>query len=169
VLTIKLIATPCCHLCFNIVDDITIHERVIVCKVCYLDLTKVALCQWSMLWYDSFVVQCLLIKLWFVLMDFIYLSQEHQLERHIGYKCLWWFLDLIEIAFLDGILILHIIVPSYFAFGFHSKIKIVVTWTYQSLRASFWYFIFTLQTIVKVPQNKCDIQPCPWSHHFMGL
>lgn len=156
-------------------DDITIHERDIVCKVCYLDLTKVALCWWSILWYDSFVVQCLLIKFQFVLMDLMCLSQEHQLERHIrgemhiSYKCLWWFLDLIETTFFYGIWILHIIVPSYFAFGFHSKIKIVVTWTYQSLRASLWCSTFTLQTIIKVPQNKCDIQPCPWSHHFMGL
>jgi hypothetical protein len=77
------------HLCFNIVDDITIHEHVIVCKVCYLDLTIVALCQWSMLWYDSFVVQCSLIKLWFVLMNLICLSQEQQLERHIlEVKCI---------------------------------------------------------------------------------
>jgi len=59
-----------------------------------------------------------MIKLWFALMDLICLSQEHQLEKlmggemHIGYKCLWWFLGLIEIIFLDGILILHIIVPS---------------------------------------------------------
>jgi len=70
-------------------------------------------------------------------MDLICFSQEHQLEKHIGgemhigYKCLWWFLDLIETAFLDGILILHIIVPSYFAFSFHSKIKTIITWTYQ--------------------------------------
>lgn len=48
-----------------------------------------------MFWYDSFVVQCLLIKLQFLLMDLICLSQEHQLEKHIGgemhidYKCLW--------------------------------------------------------------------------------
>jgi hypothetical protein len=157
------------------VYDITIHECVIVCKVCYLDLTKVALCWWSMLLYDFFVVQCLLIKFQFVLMDLICLLQEHQLERqsggemHVGYKCLRWFLDLIETTFLDDIWILHIIVPSYFAFGFHSKIKMVVTWTYWSLRASLWCSTFTLQTIIRIPQNKCDIQPCHWSHHFMGL
>jgi hypothetical protein len=48
----------------------------------------------------------LLIKLSFMLMDLICLSWEHQLGRHIGggmptsYKCLLWFIHLVEYVFL---------------------------------------------------------------------
>jgi hypothetical protein len=54
-LIVKLVASPSCHLCFKIVNDLTTCGHVIGYKVCFLDLTKSTLCQ-SMLWYGSFAV-----------------------------------------------------------------------------------------------------------------
>jgi hypothetical protein len=117
IFAVKLVAAPSRRLCCSsVLDDSSARGRVAVCKVCFLDLTKAYYvdrrrrCDLVLLWST---VCRLSFDLWW-LTRFFYRrvsAWKAYWRWNAYYSCLWWFLDLIESAFLDGTLMLRISVP----------------------------------------------------------